>query len=375
MPKRSSKTKAMDVNEMAKKIVSNTTEDIDSAKTLTLSNAAAELGRRGGKKGGKARAAALSKKDRSDQARRAAQGRWGNKGAIRASHVGELRIAEKIIPCAVLEDGTRVLTQKGFYQAIGRSGTPAAGRGSERGKLAPFLAIKQLEGLISENLKKATTPIEFQLPGGGWAWGYKAEILPGVCDVYILAQKEGRLNKAQEKFAVACSILKRGFERIGIAALIDEATGYQYHRPRNALEEILQAFIAKELQPWMKTFPDAFYKEIYRLKGWPTFDMGHKRPQIIGKITNDIVYSRIAPGVLSELRKANPKTNKGTRKSKHFQWLTHGEGHPRLRTHLEVLIALMQAFDDWDTFYKKLNQIKPDLNAPMMKHMYPPANR
>src|SRR5947208_1388168 len=87
-----------------------------------------------GKKGGKARAAKMTKEQRSEIARNAAGERWG--GAV-ATHTGELNIGKLVIPCAVLEDGTRVLTQQGFLEAIGRSGKPAQGRGSQVEKMAP----------------------------------------------------------------------------------------------------------------------------------------------------------------------------------------------------------------------------------------------
>ena len=88
---------------------------------------------------------------------------------------------------------------------------------------------------------------------------------------------------------------------IGIIGLVDEATGYQGIRAKRALATILEEFIAEELQPWTKTFPYEFYEEIFRLKGWPGPD-GVKRPSVIGHYTNDIVYARLAPGVLDELK-------------------------------------------------------------------------
>ena len=73
MPKRSSKPN--DPNELAASIVAEATEDDQPAKLP----AAVELGRRGGLKGGKARAKKLSAKRRSQIARRAAQARWAKR--------------------------------------------------------------------------------------------------------------------------------------------------------------------------------------------------------------------------------------------------------------------------------------------------------
>lgn len=55
----------------------------------------------------------------------------------------------------------------------------------------------------------------------------------------------------------------RGFARVGIIALVGEATGYQ-----RDLARILEAFITKELQPYVRTFPTDFYQEMFRLRGY-----------------------------------------------------------------------------------------------------------
>jgi hypothetical protein len=54
-------------------------------------------------------------------------------------------------------------------------------------------------------------------------------------------------RKQQEHIAKQAEILVRGFAGVGIIALVDEATGYQQDRARDALSRILEAFIAKEL--------------------------------------------------------------------------------------------------------------------------------
>ena len=119
----------------------------------------------------------------------------------------------------------------------------------------------------------------------------------------------------------------RGFARVGLIALIDEATGYQEIRAKRDLATILEKFIAKELQPWTRTFPYEFYEQICRLKGWPSIN-AVKRPSVIGKYTNDFVYERLAPGVLEELKRVNPKLPSGVRRHKHHQWFTPEHGPP-----------------------------------------------
>jgi hypothetical protein len=158
--------------------------------------------------------------------------------------------------------------------------------------------------------------------------------------------------------AEQCELLLRGFARVGIIALVDEATGYQYDRARDALEQILDAFINDNLGKRAKRFSDDFYHEIFRLRGvdWPR---EKNPPSCVGHLTNDIVYGRLAPGLVKELKEKSPKTPRGNRKNKLHQWLTDDIGHPKLQEHLSALRALMKSCDDWEDFYKRLNKALP----------------
>lgn len=300
--------------------------------------------------GGQARAKKLTAKQRKEIATAASDARWG---VVQATHSGELKIGEVIIPCAVLEDGTRVLTQEGFLVAIGRSGKPAKGRGSQVEKVAPFLDLDNLKPFVDLDLADSTKPIVFKVPTGGRAYGYKADLLPRVCEVYLKARDAKKLLKSQEDMATACDMLMRSLAHVGIVALVDEATGFQDHRAKDALAKILEAFVAKELQKWMRTFQPEFYKEMFRLRGLP-FNGSVKRPQYIGHLTNDLIYARLAPGVLEELRVKNPE-----RKVKHFQWLTAEVGHPKLSEHLTAVTVLMKVSDSWDAFKAMLDKALP----------------
>jgi hypothetical protein len=154
-------------------------------------------------------------------------------------------------------------------------------------------------------------------------------------------------------------MLIRGFARVGIISLVDEATGYQRDRAKDALARILEAFIAKELQPWIKTFPDDFYEELFRLRGLDFPRDTVRRPQYFGHLTNDIVYKRLAPGVLEELKRTAPKLPSGRRKGTLQQQLTPDLGHPLLREHLAKVTTIMKLSDDWHDFKKKLDRLQP----------------
>lgn len=283
----------------------------------------------------------------------------------KATHDGKLNIGDLEIPCAVLEDGTRLLTETGVLKSLGRASRPRGNKPQDKhGDRTPaFLRGKSLKPYISQELLDETKPFIFITKQGNRAYGFKAGLLPKICEVFLAARDAGDLNRQQEHIAKQCEILVRGLAHVGIIALVDEATGYQYFRARRALEEILDQFIAKELRKWSKTFPDEFYEQLFKLRGWRYIPFSVKRPKYVGKLTNDLIYERLAPGVLEELKRLNPPNEKGGRKSKHFQWLTEDVGHPRLREHIASVIALMKASTKWDQFYRMLQRALPRQNT------------
>jgi hypothetical protein len=133
-------------------------------------------------------------------------------------------------------------------------------------------------------------------------------------------------------------------------------------RELKMLSKILEAFIAKELRKWVSTFPTDYYKQLFRLRGWKFPDLPkeqQKRPVLVGKITNDVVYDRLAPGVRQELNRVAERNEKGRLKHKLFQRLTDNVGHPKLREHLASVTSLMKASDSWDQFKKMLDRALP----------------
>ncbi len=255
-----------------------------------------------------------------------------------------------------------MLTQSSFLESLGRHRRANVRRislesGEER--LPPILQGKAINPFISREILEKSRPITFALPAGGRASGYNAELLPAVCEIYLKAREAGVLPKNQEHVARQAELLVRGLARVGIIALVDEATGYQEIRAKTALVEILEAFIASELQPWVATFPDDFYSELFRLRGLEYPRATVKRPQYFGHLTNDIVYKRLAPGVLAELKNVTPRDEQGRRKHKYFQRLTTNIGYPKLREHLGSVVTLMKLSNDWRDFMSKLDRIHP----------------
>lgn len=224
-----------------------------------------------------------------------------------------------------------------------------------------FLGPKNLKDHIPNDLAAVVKqPILYRTGRGDpLAHGMDATLLPRVCDVWIEADEKGDLSTPQKTTAEGARILLRGLANVGIVGLVDEATGYQEVRDRMALQAILDAYLGKELAAWAKRFPDEFYKEMFRLRGWQWLSLRGKRPGIVGIYTNDLVYERLAPGILEELEERNPKDEHGHRRGKHHQWLTEDVGHPALAQHLHAVIGLMRASSGWEQFYRMLNWAFP----------------
>lgn len=269
------------------------------------------------------------------------------------------------IPCYILEDGKRVLVQRGMMQSLDmKQGTAGRGGGD---RLAKFISTKGIKPYVSDELAEViTSPIKFVTPNGSTAYGYEATILADICDAVLDARNDKKLNYQQEHIAKQCEILVRGFARVGIIALVDEATGYQDVRARDALAKILEKFLDDELHKWTKTFPDEFYKEIFRLRGWQYKPWSVKRPGVIGRWTNDFVYDRLAPGVLKELQRLNPTDIHGRRQTTHHQWFNTDYGHPKLKEHISGVLALMRAAPNWRTFKSMLNRAYPKFGEQLM---------
>lgn len=313
-------------------------------------------------KGGSARARSLTKEKRSEIAKKAAQERWNSPKAAFGSPDKRLKLGDRELECYVLEDGRRVLSGRGMQEALGLGQ-------AHGGLLKDFVSQKAIIPFINSDLAMDLgNPIRFIRPGRGGvlATGYEASVLPDLCDAVLEARNEGSLTgRRQLMVAKQCEIVVRALSRVGIAALIDEVTGYQEIRDRQALQQILDKYLTDEWAKWTKTFPDEFYKQLFRLKGVPyPIGEGGRKPGYVGHWTNDIVYDRLAPGVKDELKKKNPRSpGASSRKRKHHQFMTRTYGHPELTEHLSNVTFLMSTCADWEDFKKRLDIVKPKLGS------------
>ncbi|MHC8388412.1 P63C domain-containing protein [Pseudomonas sp. MDT2-39-1] len=320
-------------------------------------------------KGGIARSESLTPERRKEIAAKGARARWRSDGDELpiAEYAGELKFGELSFPCAVLPDGTRVLSESDFMSGLGmyRSGALSVRRDpSEAGgaQIPLYLAFKNLLPYVIRHLDDVhITPLRYRSASGGTAHGIPAAIIPRICSIWLDARKDGVLGPRQTKIADMAELLLRSIAEVGIVALVDEATGYQAARPRDALQQYLEMIVRKDLAVWAKKFPDEFYENIYKLRGWPWTGMKKNRYSAVAGYTRDLVYDRMAPGLLKELEEKSPKDEKGQRENKLHQWLSSDIGDPMLANHLQSILTLQRLSLangwGWSKFMKMVDQV------------------
>lgn len=325
-------------------------------------------------RGGHARAAKLSPEERSAIAKKAAKKRWSevqiaadDMPKVLKSFKSKITIAGRPIPCAVVMGPggvQRILSETGITNAVLGDRSGASKRLKEAGSPLPiFVAPRQLEPFITKDLIDGPLkPINY-LDGQRVVRGYDAGVLAAVCNVWLRAREAGALQPQQLDKAMQAEILMRALAETAIVALVDEATGYQSVRPQNALQSYLELVIRRELAVWAKKFPDEFYENIYKLKGWTWPGMGKNRFSVVASYTTNLIYDRLGPGITEELISKTPMNEKGYRPNKLHQWLSDDVGDPMLATHMHSILMFQRLAIangwGWKRFLHMVDQVLP----------------
>ncbi len=317
-------------------------------------------------KGGKARRERLDPERRVEIAKTAAAARWskpvdvnGLPKVLCGSAERPMRIASLNleIPCYVIEGERRVFSQRGIIGALDIKRGGAAGGGD---RLTTLISGERIKPFVSTELLSAMTdPVRFQMPNGLVAFGYDAEALHGVCLAILAVRRDGKLFQRQAHIAERCEQLIAAWSLAGVISAVDEATGYQYVRAKDAIEKIIDKWLVKELQPWKKQFPLEYYKRIFELNEWNFDPNSTKRPGVVGHWTNDIVYDRIGPGLKKQLHDYAGRDHKGRLKHHLTGFLTSGHGIPELKSHLDGVVVVMKLSSNWAQFMEMLQRAFP----------------
>lgn len=258
------------------------------------------------------------------------------------------------IECYVMDNGERVLSLRGAARTIGLSGngSQALARNLNTQWIAPFLSDKLKSWLEKANRNELTS---YKGIRGRNFLPFEASLFVDLCTAYVDAMHAGVLQtEKQIQTAQRLYIIMTAFAKTGLVAVIDEVTGYQADRDREALQKVLAAYISEELLPWARRFPDEFYKQMFRLRGWEY--KGKAKPPYAGKLTNEYIYDYLPKGVLEELQHKTPKSRAGNRTNRFHQHLTEETGLPNLDKQLQQTIALMKASDTWEEFDRLFNK-------------------
>lgn len=277
---------------------------------------------------------------------------------LKVTHEGTLDLSGFKIPCYILEDGTRILSGRQMQNALKLvDDMPSSQIAGSR--LQRYLTQKSLKPYLYKDKEDNHYNPIICYKGNKKIHGYKATDLVDLCDGFLEARKHSNLSSRQLIIAEQAEILMRSFAKIGITALIDEATGYQYEREADALQNLLKLYISEELLPWQKTFPDVYYKELFRLNGWDFTEKGiKKRPGVIGTWTNKLIYDELPDGIAEELKKKVPKSKSGNKLARYFQFLTDDYGSPHLQMQINKIITIFNMSDNMADMWKNFEKAK-----------------
>jgi P63C domain len=328
---------------------------------------AKRLSLKGASKGGKARASVLTKEQRSEIARQAVRARWAKvkgqsylEGQVESAleqapsatlqkpasvpvslFRGTLLVGDVSFACHVLDNGKRVIAQREVVRLL---------TGVGQGNLNRYLTSVLQNYLDISHVAEQT--VQFAIPGTQFeATGYEATLIVEICDAYLKARDDDALAEQQKHLAKRSEIILRACAKVGIIALIDEATGYQAVREKNALQLKLQAFIAEDMQEWARMFPEDFWYQLARLEN--VHYSPRSRPLRWGKYVMAFVYDAVDKDVGKELRKKNPNPHHG---QNHHQWLKDF-GREKVRDHLNQVLGVMKTCRDMAEFNKKFGYV------------------
>ncbi len=327
------------------------------------------LSKIGASKGGKARASVLTPDERKEIAQKAIKTRWAKQKGIPIEEVGQqvsksadpstssskskpaeifsmfhgdLTIGDVVFPCHVLNDGKRVITQREVVGLI---------TGHAKGGIARYLQSSSLKGYLDPTYIENQT-IQFKIPGSNaTATGYEGTLLVEICEAYLKARDAGALDDRHENLIKRAEIVIRACAKIGIIALIDEATGYQKVRAENALRLKLQAFISEDLQEWVRMFPEDFFIQLARLEN--VHYSPKNRPIRWGKYVLGFVYAAVDKDVAKALKERIPNPHYG----QNLHQLLKDFGKEKVTAQIYQVLGIMKTCKDMDEFRRKFDYV------------------
>jgi hypothetical protein len=212
-----------------------------------------------------------------------------------------------VCDCYVLDGAVRVLSKRGLIQMLSRNGRKA-------GDFEEYLAAlpKRYEHLAAD------AKLEFILPGGRVGHAVDVDTVLAICVAYDEADEANELRKNQRHLARNARRVIRAAAKVGLTALVDEATGYEAIRERGELGRLFR----DELGAWEETFSPKLVARLCALglagekhAKWT----GGRYPRPLAKAFRRIYDLIIGETATRHLKALNPEPHLG---SNHHQWLT-----------------------------------------------------
>ena len=229
--------------------------------------------------------------------------------------------------------------------------------------------IARREGLgseIPETLWDAiNNPMVFKPLAGDPGHGYEATHLIDVCSAIVDAHRDGKLRPNQAFLGLQAEIIIRASAKLGIVALIDEATGYIADKRKEEYRDLFREFIRDEFREYKAEFPNQFFDMIYRLYRLPRGSNKNNHPQFFGHFIRRYIYEPLASShgaILELLDERNPVVYvNGGRRYKMFQFLSDVVGLPALRAHLWQVVGIGNSVKNKDAFERSFLNAFPTL--------------
>jgi P63C domain len=247
------------------------------------------------------------------------------------------------IACYNLSDGRRVLSRTSALGALAAAEDVNLG-----GDLVRY--VKPAEKHLRVSLEDELIEFTIDNVSNKRVLGITAECFLEICRAFVRAREAGDLvTGRQEQIAKNAGAFLAACANVGLIALIDEATGYQYTRAEDALRVKLRAYLEQEMRGWEKTFPDELWIEFGRLTGWK--GGVQQRPKYWGRLVNELVYQYLDPDVYDWLKNNAPPPRKG---QNYHQWLTSNYGLKKLIEHIWMLVGMASACSTMEELRRRM---------------------
>ena len=186
-----------------------------------------------------------------------------------------------------------------------------------------------------------------------------SRVITDFCRLMLSLRASGKLSGLYLSYARNCERFMLGLADTGLAALIDEATGYR-KRQKDEYRRLFCAYISEYHSEWVKEFQDSFFDGIYN--AYHLTKSGKNHPSFFGVFINKYVYFPLANShgaILEKLKEKDPVVYVRGRKYRLHQFLTEEVGKPALKKHLNQVETLLMISSDKGMFKRYFKKAFP----------------